>query len=363
MISRQPKSFNATPKPFPGFQNSTPAAPVVPKSVKPPSPVQKSDVPTFQPSAAAFTPKPVAAPTAKPVSVNVATYDPAAPPAQVSRAPVRSPQPPAQKYHDLNNPQKEGVLRLPTVNFPKPQVQDAKSSALGNISSFMNKQTKPAGSAPSAIGRPEFIAPLVDKEFPLGEPAVLEVRVGGAQPLTVQWYHNNQPVRESIERDIRLLQKGNVYTLVYGEFTSRELGRYTVHASNQRGTNTCSCTLVEGGYDDEDMYPTATVHGGPPMPSRPAYNQTVQHRSDGLPASTKVVTKKPINQLVTSGNAGLYSQNKIEEGLHSALGIQHENDEAANNRSYVLDALENSSVPAKSTSRTMNRLAEQLGDM
>lgn len=41
MISRQPKSFNATPKPFPGFQNSTPAAPVVPKSVKPPSPVQK----------------------------------------------------------------------------------------------------------------------------------------------------------------------------------------------------------------------------------------------------------------------------------------------------------------------------------
>ena len=38
---------------------------------------------------------------------------------------------------------------------------------------------------------------------------------------------------------------------------------------------------------------------------------------------------QPINQLVTSGNAGLYSQNKIEEGLHSALGIQHENDEAA----------------------------------
>ena len=84
---------------------------------------------------------------------------------------------------------------------------DAKSSALGNISSFMNKQTKPAG-PPSALGRPEFIAALVDKEFPLGEPAVREVRVTGAQPLTVQWYHNNQPVRESIERDIRLLQKG-----------------------------------------------------------------------------------------------------------------------------------------------------------
>ena len=37
-----------------------------------------------------------------------------------------------------------------------------------------------------------------------------------------------------------------------------------------------------------------------------------------------VIFLKPINQLVTSGNAGLYSQNKIEEGLHSALGIQHD---------------------------------------
>ena len=57
------------------------------------------------------------------------------------------------------------------------------------------------------MGRPEFLQPLVDKEFPLGEPGVLEVRIAGSN-LTVQWYHNNQPVRESIEKDIRLLQKG-----------------------------------------------------------------------------------------------------------------------------------------------------------
>ena len=34
---------------------------------------------------------------------------------------------------------------------------------------------------------------------------------------------------------------------------------------------------------------------------------------------------QPLNQLVTSGNANLYSNNAIEEGLHSALGIQADN--------------------------------------
>ena len=73
---------------------------------------------------------------------------------------------------------------------------------------FDNLKKNPTSSRGGALGRPEFLQPLVDKEFPLGEPGVLEVRVAGSN-LTVQWYHNNQPVRESIEKDIRLLQKGN----------------------------------------------------------------------------------------------------------------------------------------------------------
>ena len=35
-----------------------------------------------------------------------------------------------------------------------------------------------------------------------------------------------------------------------------------------------------------------------------------------------ILSFQPLNQLVTSGNANLYSNNAIEEGLHSALGIQ-----------------------------------------
>lgn len=47
--------------------------------------------------------------------------------------------------------------------------------------------------------------------------------------------------------------------MVYGEITQRELGKYTVQASNQKGSATCSCTMTEGGYDDLDEYPMATV--------------------------------------------------------------------------------------------------------
>ena len=84
-----------------------------------------------------------------------------------------------------------------------------KANALSNLSGFMNKQSGGAV-ARGTLGSPEFLQPLVDREFPIGEPAVLEVRIAGSAPLTVQWYHNSQPVRESIEKDIRLLQKGTI---------------------------------------------------------------------------------------------------------------------------------------------------------
>lgn len=388
-FNRMPRSFNATPKPF-NFQ-STAQSPSFMKAVKSPNgaPVQadlsapiqlnpevqamisEQSQPVFQPVAASQS-------TPQPVSVNVQTYNPCEPPTQVQRQatraptqnstyqppPVKAPSPPAAyKTHDLRNPEKSGVLRLPTVNFPKPQPMgppmDKKTSALGNISSFMSKQ--PA--VRRATGHPEFLQPLIDKEFPLGEPAVLEVRVGGPGPVTIQWYHNSQPVRESIEKDIRLLQKGPVYTLVYGELSASTLGRYTCQATNAKGSITCSCVLTEGGYDDdEDQYPTATYQHGPPMPHNPAYSQTVRSNQGGLPAKTKVVTKKPLNQLVTSGNALLYSENVLEEGLHSALGIQPEAGQAPG-KSAVLDHIEgrHGNGP-RQTSRTMALLAQQLDE-
>jgi len=344
-----------------------------------------------------FQPKPVvASQSAPPVSVNIRTYDPHEPPTQVQPASnahgsptpnsafhhqQQRPAPPTtvpshnnngvaqhqQPVHDLRNPEKSGVLRLPTVNFKpqpaNPTPRDAKSSALGNISSFMNKQSNSRG---GNLGKPEFLQPLADKEFPLGEPAVLEVRCVGQAPLTVQWYHNNQPIRESVEKDIRLLQKGNVYTLVYGELSQRELGRYSCQASNNKGSVTCSCIMTEGGYEDEDcieQYPTATYQRGPPQPANPAFSQSVNTSQSGLPARTKVVSKKPLNQLVTSGNADLYSQGVLEEGLHSALGIQGGGQQGVQQPSAVLDAIEgrNDRGPRQS-SRTMARLAQKLDD-
>jgi len=254
-----PRSFNATPKPF-NFQSTQQSPSFTTKAVKAPSsngsgpnlaePINldinpdltnmiNSDShhqPVYQPA------KPVAAAPIK-------TFDPS-----------KTAQAAPMKTHDLANPEKSGVLRLPTVNF-KPQQQqptDAKTNALGNLSSFMNKKSG-GGITRGTLGKPEFLTPLVDRCCPVGEPAVLEVRLAGSPPLTVQWYHNNQPMRESIERDIRLLQKGNVFTLVHGELTQALLGRYTCQASNNKGTSTSSCVITEGGYDDLDEYPTATV--------------------------------------------------------------------------------------------------------
>ena len=89
----------------------------------------------------------------------------------------------------------------------------------------MNKQSGGAV-ARGTLGSPEFLQPLVDREFPIGEPAVLEVRIAGSAPLTVQWYHNSQPVRESIEKDIRLLQKGTIEFHLSSTRDSRTGGRH-----------------------------------------------------------------------------------------------------------------------------------------
>ena len=90
----------------------------------------------------------------------------------------------------------------------------------------MNKQSGGAVAC-GTLGSPEFLQPLVDREFPIGEPAVLEVRIAGSAPLTVQWYHNSQPVRESIEKDIRLLQKG---TIEFHLSSTRSRGRLNTGA-------------------------------------------------------------------------------------------------------------------------------------
>lgn len=366
--NRMPKSFNAVPKPF-NFQ-STQQSPSFIKAVKPPSanpsvqhhhqspvPVtsQQAPAPRVAPAPAARSHQPQAVPQQQPQAVHQPVVD------QGNGN--------GGDYHDLRNPQKSGVMRLPTVNFgaQKPlgptKPIDKKANALSNLSGVLNKQSGGAV-ARGTLGSPEFLQPLVDREFPIGEPAVLEVRIAGSAPLTVQWYHNSQPVRESIEKDIRLLQKGNVFTMVYGEFSHALLGRYTCQASNQKGTVTTSCVVTEGGYSDDEIeqYPTAKFSHGPQPPQNPAYAKTVQSKQSGLPSKTRVVTKKPLNQLVTSGNAGLYSNNAIEEGLHSALGIQADNAQPVNDESAVLAAIEGRGDSKKQTSRTLAKLAQQLDE-
>ena len=105
------------------INSNQPTGPVYqPPKVAPPP--QKPAVKTFSPEPKSFSPvhqSPVTSPS--PINNNPAPRV-APSPAARSQQPVPQPQVPAPQpagnggdYHDLANPQKSGVMRLPTVNF------------------------------------------------------------------------------------------------------------------------------------------------------------------------------------------------------------------------------------------------------
>ena len=108
------------------INSNQPTGPVYqpPKVAQPP---QKPAVKTFTPEPKSFSPvhQQVTSPVASPSPVmSPAPRAAPAPAVRSQPAPAAQPQPPVQAaqgnggdYHDLRNPQKSGVMRLPTVNF------------------------------------------------------------------------------------------------------------------------------------------------------------------------------------------------------------------------------------------------------
>ena len=103
---------------------------------------------------------------------------------------------------------------------------------------------------PIQTNKPMFELALLDREAEIGEPCVLEVRVKNAHKnddcVSVQWYYNEIPVREDLDRDIRVLAltKGanlSVFTMVLGEFSNGYQGNYEVQITNKFGQSRSSC--------------------------------------------------------------------------------------------------------------------------
>nr|XP_002127748.1 palladin-like [Ciona intestinalis] len=161
------------------------------------------------------------------------------------------------------------------------------SRAAANIGKFIK------GPGANSYGEPDFTKPLQDISAPLGEPAVLEVRIAPILPTpSVHWYHNNKPARESKEKDIRFLCNGPVHTLVLGELSNETLGMYTCTIMNKHGTKSsrCNVTVKNDGQKIQNRKPTVYI---PP-------NQTQAPKQDS-------------KRVIPSTSLGLYSSRNVQE--------------------------------------------------
>ena len=136
------------------------------------------------------------------------------------------------------------------------------------------------------FSQPVFPRSLTNRDCEVHEPAVFEVRVDHAyntQVDSVQWYFNNIPIRESLERDIRILalskNSHTVFTLVIGEFLEAYEGNYEVQLANTNGKSIskCYCRAV----------PRGTLEKGQPMVQHAPAPGNVQHYSNKAPAAAQ----------------------------------------------------------------------------
>ena len=89
---------------------------------------------------------------------------------------------------------------------------------------------------------PEFIQGLQDQEKSEGDSVRFEVRVSGAPKPNVQWSHNGDELKNSI--DIRITEEGDRRVLFIPEVFDEDAGEYTVRAENSAGVASSQTNLV-----------------------------------------------------------------------------------------------------------------------
>jgi len=225
-------------------------------------------------------------------------------------------------------------------------------NAAGNREDSSNHQRTGSGF------EPDFEKGLLDMCKPLGEPLVMEVRLSKCTPApSVHWYHNNKPKHESEKDDVRILSTGFVNTLVLGELTQEQLGRYTCTIMNKHGSKSTKCTI------------TADLDGTPKSSPRPAFMTSrppsfKNNYNNAYQAAPSLNSSKR-SFMPSSTNMDLYSNKNVEKAYHNQV-VKPAQREAMQEESEVMKALRlsDSSAPAPSVSvhksRTMRFLEQQL---
>uniref|UniRef100_A0A1A9W7E8 Ig-like domain-containing protein n=1 Tax=Glossina brevipalpis TaxID=37001 RepID=A0A1A9W7E8_9MUSC len=89
--------------------------------------------------------------------------------------------------------------------------------------------------------KPKVEMPLKDVSIFEGKPVRLDCVIVGQPEPEVIWYHNEQPVKESV--DIQLLFQGDRCSLIIQEVYQEDAGNYKVVAINSAGQASNSCEL------------------------------------------------------------------------------------------------------------------------
>lgn len=255
---------------------------------------------------------------------HTAIYSPPSPtsvqkPAQSNFSPSRISQKPMINLGGLSNRKAVGEQAVNLANM------------LGQVAS---RKT------PIQTNKPMFELALLDREAEIGEPCVLEVRVKNAHKnddcVSVQWYYNEIPVREDLDRDIRVLAltKGanlSVFTMVLGEFSNGYQGNYEVQITNKFGQSRSSCHVrgVPPGTLERQRLANQELVG---KNAANYYEQNPTNPTGISPAIQQTArVKPPINtgfnritqdidtgtKLISSNNVGLYSNANVNHSYNT----------------------------------------------
>jgi len=103
---------------------------------------------------------------------------------------------------------------------------------------------------------------------------VLEARVKGSPPPKIIWKREGEVIKDSI--DFRMLQKGEVCTLVVGDVYPEDAGMFTCEAYNEYGSDLSSARLIVKGQNNIHSISTHVSANRAYHPSGPKVINTYQ---------------------------------------------------------------------------------------
>ena len=94
---------------------------------------------------------------------------------------------------------------------------------------------------------PAFTLPLKDRSISAGSPARFDVRVRGKPEPDVKWHKDGAESPSDRHPNMKVVQEGDLHSLLVTEGTPRDAGEYKCTATNSEGRASCSAQLfVEG---------------------------------------------------------------------------------------------------------------------